>query len=188
MKPNHTRRARGASFALAMILSLALFLGFLNAWHPAFDTLSHFRVHLAVLLGGYRAGSLDRRIAALKENADADARRVIGIIQPMRDAGMTLRAIATELDKQCIETPRGGAWTAMQVKNTLDRMAKLPAPELPPQPSKAVPSAAAVPVTDAGSGRSDDGGIIQAALDRARRLRAEQAEKATKIASGPEHK
>ena len=51
MKPNHTRRARGASFALAMILSLALFLGFLNAWHPAFDTLSHFRAHLAVLLG-----------------------------------------------------------------------------------------------------------------------------------------
>ncbi len=51
MKPNHTRRARGASFALAIILSLALFLGFLNAWHPAFDTLSHFRAHLAVLLG-----------------------------------------------------------------------------------------------------------------------------------------
>ncbi len=36
---------------MAIILSLALFLGFLNAWHPAFDTLSHFRAHLAVLLG-----------------------------------------------------------------------------------------------------------------------------------------
>jgi DNA invertase Pin-like site-specific DNA recombinase len=61
-----------------------------------------------VKLGGYRPGSLDKRIAALKENADADARRVIGIIQPMRQSGMSLRAIATELDKQRIETPRGG--------------------------------------------------------------------------------
>jgi DNA invertase Pin-like site-specific DNA recombinase len=127
-----------------------------------------------VKLGGYRAGSLDKRIAALKENADADAQRVIGIIQPMRNAGMTLRAIATELDKQGIATPRGGAWTAMQVKNTLDRMAKLAALELPPQTSEAVPS---TPVTNAGSVQSyDDGNIIQAALERARRLRAEQGE------------
>ncbi|CAN7537100.1 recombinase family protein [Phyllobacterium sp. LjRoot231] len=127
-----------------------------------------------VKLGGYRAGSLDKRIAALKENADADARRVVGIIQPMRDFGMTLRAIAVELDKQGIETPRGGTWTAMQVKNTLDRMARLASPELPLQPSKAVPSTAAVPVTEAGSVRSDDdGNIIQAALERARRLRTD---------------
>jgi endonuclease/exonuclease/phosphatase (EEP) superfamily protein YafD len=37
--------------ALATILSVPLVLGFLNAWHPAFDSLSHFRAHLAVLLG-----------------------------------------------------------------------------------------------------------------------------------------
>jgi hypothetical protein len=64
----------------------------------------------------------------------------------------------------------------MQVKNTLDRMAKLAALDLQPQMSEAVPSVAAVPATNAGSGRSyDDGNIIQAALERARWLRAEQA-------------
>src|SRR5262245_10950743 len=39
------------SLVLATILSAPLVLGFLNAWHPAFDSLSHFRAHLAVLLG-----------------------------------------------------------------------------------------------------------------------------------------
>jgi endonuclease/exonuclease/phosphatase (EEP) superfamily protein YafD len=37
--------------ALATVLSAPLVLGFLNAWHPAFDSFSHFRAHLAVLLG-----------------------------------------------------------------------------------------------------------------------------------------
>jgi endonuclease/exonuclease/phosphatase (EEP) superfamily protein YafD len=51
MKPSRTRHKRGAGFALAAMLSAALLLGFLNAWHPAFDSLSHFRAHLAVLVG-----------------------------------------------------------------------------------------------------------------------------------------
>jgi hypothetical protein len=64
----------------------------------------------------------------------------------------------------------------MQVKNTLDRMAKLKVLELPSHTAEAVPNTAAVPVTNAGSARSDDdGNIIQAALERARWLRAEQA-------------
>ncbi len=74
-------------------------------------------------LGGYRAGSLDKRVAALKQTADADAKRVIGIIGPLRAANRCLREIAEELQKQGIKTPRGGAWTAMQVKRTLDRSA-----------------------------------------------------------------
>ena len=37
-----------------------------------------------VKLGGYREGSLDRRIAALKQAADDDARRVMGIVQPLQ--------------------------------------------------------------------------------------------------------
>jgi len=72
-------------------------------------------------LGGYRAGSLDKRVAALKQAADDDAKRVISIIGPLRASNMTLRQIADELQKQGIRTPRGGAWTAMQVKRTLDR-------------------------------------------------------------------
>lgn len=77
-----------------------------------------------VKLGGYRAGSLDKRVAALKQTADDDARRVLGVIGPLRNAGRTLREIAEELQKQGIRTPRGGAWTAMQVKRTLDRLAQ----------------------------------------------------------------
>lgn len=75
-----------------------------------------------VKLGGYRAGSLDNRIAALKAQAGADAARVIDFIRPLRNAKVTLRGIAEALQKAGIETPRGGAWTAMQVKRVLDRM------------------------------------------------------------------
>lgn len=75
-----------------------------------------------VKLGGYRAGSLDKRIETLKQIADADAERVINFIRPLRDAGETLRGIAEALQKAGLETPRGGRWTAMQVKRTLDRV------------------------------------------------------------------
>lgn len=78
-----------------------------------------------VKLGGYREGSLDRRIAALKQTADDDARRVMGIVQPLRLAGKSLRQIAGELEKQGIRTPRGGAWTAKQVSLTLARLTRL---------------------------------------------------------------
>lgn len=79
-----------------------------------------------VKLGGRRkkadgTWALDGRIAALKATADADAARVINFIQPLRDAGRPLREIAAALQKAGLETPRGGAWTAMQVKRTLDR-------------------------------------------------------------------
>ena len=76
-------------------------------------------------LGGYRDGSLEKRIAALKLTADEDARRIQGIVQPLRDAGRSLRQISAELTKQGIRTPRGGAWTAKQVSLTLARLAKL---------------------------------------------------------------
>jgi endonuclease/exonuclease/phosphatase (EEP) superfamily protein YafD len=36
---------------IAVAISIPLVLGFLNRWHPAFDSLSHFRLHLAALLG-----------------------------------------------------------------------------------------------------------------------------------------
>src|SRR4029077_10973705 len=78
-------------------------------------------------LGGYREGSLDKRIAALKQTADEDARRIGGIVQPLRDAGKSLRQIAAELTKQGIRTARGGVWTAKQVSLTLARLAKLKA-------------------------------------------------------------
>lgn len=73
-------------------------------------------------LGGYRAGSLDKRIETLKAVADEDAQRVIGFIRPLRDAGQSLRQIAEALEGSGIKTPRGGAWTAMQVKRTIERV------------------------------------------------------------------
>lgn len=76
-----------------------------------------------VKLGGYREGSLDKRNAALKAKADVDAARVIDIIKPARADGKTFRSIAGQLDRAGIPTPRGGRWTAMQVKRTLDRSA-----------------------------------------------------------------
>jgi len=45
---------RTAAVAIALVLPLAVSLplvaGFLGAWHPAFDSFSHFRAHLAALL------------------------------------------------------------------------------------------------------------------------------------------
>jgi DNA invertase Pin-like site-specific DNA recombinase len=72
-------------------------------------------------LGGYRAGSLDRRIEALKAQADADAARVVDFIKPLRGAGKSLRDIAVALAKAGIETPRGGRWSATQVMRVLER-------------------------------------------------------------------
>lgn len=76
-----------------------------------------------VKLGGYRAGSLDKRIETLKQVADEDAERVINFIRPLRANRATLRQIADALQKAGVKTPRGGTWTAMQVKRTLDRLA-----------------------------------------------------------------
>jgi DNA invertase Pin-like site-specific DNA recombinase len=75
-----------------------------------------------VKLGGYRPGSLDKRIETLKRIADEDAARVIDFIRPLKDAGKPLRYIAGALEKAGYGSPRGGTWTAMQVKRTLDRM------------------------------------------------------------------
>ena len=44
-------RAVRFSRVLMILFSVPLVLGLLKDWHPAFDSLSHFRAHLAVLLG-----------------------------------------------------------------------------------------------------------------------------------------
>ena len=97
-----------------------------------------------VKLGGYREGSLDKRIAALKQAADADAQRVIGIVKPLRDSGMTLRQIAAELNKQGVRTPRNGTWTPTGVKRAIERMASASHEEkvLPAEPAAGSPAGA----------------------------------------------
>jgi DNA invertase Pin-like site-specific DNA recombinase len=77
-------------------------------------------------LGGLRPGTV-ARAEATKAKADADARRVMDYVKPLRENGMTLQYIAEALQKADIKTPRGGAWTAMQVKRILDRAETLEA-------------------------------------------------------------
>ena len=74
-----------------------------------------------VKLGGNR-DVLQRRAEAIQRDARDFARKVAPIVQPLRTSGRTLTEIAGALDGAGIETPRGGKWTATQVKRVLDRL------------------------------------------------------------------
>lgn len=71
-------------------------------------------------LGGLRDTTM-RRNAAIQEKADREARKLLKIIAPMRNAGQTLEAIAAALDHMQVATSRGGKWTAKQVSRVLAR-------------------------------------------------------------------
>lgn len=74
------------------------------------------------VLGGYRGGPVvDYRagIEARQAKALAFAESVRPTVEEMREQGMSLRAIAAELQAREIRTPRGGAWTAKAVMNVL---------------------------------------------------------------------
>jgi DNA invertase Pin-like site-specific DNA recombinase len=77
-----------------------------------------------VTLGGLRDATMKRNEAATK-TADADAHRIAGIIQPLRVAGKSLRAIAEVLTRAEVETPRGGKWGPSAVKHALERLTPL---------------------------------------------------------------
>ena len=77
-----------------------------------------------VALGGWRGGpkvDVKQGTAALMARADAFAADVRPIAAALRDQGMSLRQVAAALTEQGIRTARGGAWTAMAVKNLLER-------------------------------------------------------------------
>lgn len=119
-----------------------------------------------VKLGGYREGSLDARNIAVQAQADRDAQRVIGIVRPLREGGMTLAQIAGELDKQGISTPRG-SWTATAVRRALARMEADT-----PRPAPVV--GLVVDMPDAGEGEIDEWqGVIWDAVRRARNMSGE---------------
>ncbi|KQP11571.1 resolvase [Methylobacterium sp. Leaf99] len=64
-----------------------------------------------------RAGGASTALAA-----DAFAARVVPVIAAMQTAGATsLRAVAAALNARCVETARGGEWTAVQVARVLAR-------------------------------------------------------------------
>lgn len=71
--------------------------------------------------GGLRDKTEERNKAVQRE-ALARAEALSGVIVPMRKQGMSMQAIATELNNLGYQTARGGEFTAMQVKRTLDRL------------------------------------------------------------------
>lgn len=120
-----------------------------------------------VKLGGYREGSLDARNVAVQAQADRDAQRVMGIVRPMRDSGMTLTQIAGELDKQGISTPRGGSWTATAVRRALARMERDT-----PRPAAAAYFVEVKP-EESEPDQVEGESVIWAALQRARKMRGQ---------------
>lgn len=86
-----------------------------------------------VVLGGFRgyvptdaarAAGLAHSIAARVTRADQHASGVMAHIDEARAAGAaSLRDIATALNEAGITTPRGGAWSAVQVARVIERAA-----------------------------------------------------------------
>jgi DNA invertase Pin-like site-specific DNA recombinase len=80
--------------------------------------------HSTKTLGGYRGGPVvDQRkgVEAVQAAADAFARQVAPMVLEAREAGATLQQIADRLTVDGVKTARGGKWTAMAVKNVLER-------------------------------------------------------------------
>ncbi|MGC4025925.1 MAG: recombinase family protein [Mesorhizobium sp.] len=73
-------------------------------------------------LGGLRDKTMKRN-EAIQVKARREAEKVMKIVGPLRQAGQTLAAIAEALNDMKVPTSRGGQWTAMQVKRTIERMA-----------------------------------------------------------------
>ena len=74
-----------------------------------------------VKLGGLRDKTMQRN-AAIQANAAARARKVAGIVVPLREAGKPLQEIADHLNSAGVPTARGGSWQPSQVKRVLDRL------------------------------------------------------------------
>jgi DNA invertase Pin-like site-specific DNA recombinase len=77
-------------------------------------------------LGGYRGGPVvdgTRGTEALQKAADGFAASVAPMMRQMQASGASLRQIAAAMAADGIRTARGGQWTAMAVKNVLDRVA-----------------------------------------------------------------
>src|SRR4051812_25774514 len=61
-----------------------------------------------------------KRNAVLKANADTRAKKLEGIVRPLREAKATLRQIAAALDEASVKTPRGGTWQPASVARLLE--------------------------------------------------------------------
>ncbi|QBG34378.1 recombinase family protein [Litorilituus sediminis] len=73
-----------------------------------------------VKLGGLRDKTNERN-KVIQQQAKDRATRLITIVEPLRQQGLSLQRIADELNKLDYKTARGGKFTAMQVKRTVER-------------------------------------------------------------------
>lgn len=74
------------------------------------------------VLGGLRDTTMKRN-EVVKRDAQRRATDLQGVLLPMRQAGKSLRDIATELSRLGVKTARGGEWSAAQVSRHLARLA-----------------------------------------------------------------
>lgn len=74
-----------------------------------------------VKLGGMRDATM-RRNEVVKQQADDRAETWRGIVEPMHQAGATLREIAGALNSAGVKTARGGEWHPTSVARVLDRL------------------------------------------------------------------
>lgn len=72
------------------------------------------------VLGGLREGTAQRNAAA-RARADEFAARVLPTIKARKAAGVSLQAIADELNALGVTTARGGAWHPSTVRNVILR-------------------------------------------------------------------
>ncbi|WP_337251838.1 recombinase family protein [Sinorhizobium americanum] len=75
------------------------------------------------VLGGFRGAKVNPELgrAARAAKAFEFASQVAPIARELQAGGASLRTIAAELTSRGIPTPRGGNWSAAQVKRVLQR-------------------------------------------------------------------
>lgn len=74
-----------------------------------------------VKLGGLRDKTNERN-KEIQRKAKERAAKVASVIVPLRNQGLSLRAIADALNASGVPTARGGSWQASQVQRTLERL------------------------------------------------------------------
>lgn len=76
------------------------------------------------VLGGFRGVKVDPELGRAAKTAKASdfASQLAPIARELQVGGASLRTIAAELTARGIPTPRGGEWSAIQVKRILERM------------------------------------------------------------------
>jgi len=73
-------------------------------------------------LGGLRDKTMKRN-KVRQEQANKNAKKLEGLVIPMRERGDSLRNIAKALNEAGVKTARGSQWQAPQVKRLIERLA-----------------------------------------------------------------